>query len=394
MGGTLTPQTEDEVREAIVWAINAGEPFEVVGHGTKRSISPPTQAAATLDVSGLDGIVAYEPEELVLTLRPGTTMAELAAEMDKKGQMFAFEPPNLAPLLGAVGEATFGGTFATNFAGPRRLTAGAVRDHMLGVHAISGRGEAFKAGGKVVKNVTGYDLSRALCGSWGTLAVATELTVKVLPRPETEVTLVLAGLTADEAVAAMSRAMGSSADVSGAAHLPAEVAPNGVTGPATALRLEGFGPSVSARLSHLQTMFAAASLSVLDEAASRALWSAVRDVTPFVGTGHAVWRISVAPTAGPEVAKAAPAGSRVMFDWAGGLLWVEAPITGDAGAAALRGAVAAAGGGHATLIRAPATLRAEVATFHPSPAPLKALSERLRNAFDPQAVLNPGRMAR
>ncbi|WP_205648487.1 glycolate oxidase subunit GlcE [Acuticoccus kandeliae] len=394
MGGTLTPRTSEEVKEAINWAISAQEPLEIVGNGTKRAIAPPRQTAYTLDVSGHAGIVAYEPEELVLTLHPGTTMRELAEAMEAKGQMFAFEPPDLSPLLGVDGGATFGGTFATNFAGPRRLTAGAVRDHMLGVHAVSGRGETFKAGGRVVKNVTGYDLARALCGSWGTLAVATELTVKVLPRPETEITLLLTGLDPERAVAAMARAMGSSGDVSGAAHLPADVAPDGIDGPVTALRLEGFGPSVAARRDHLSKLLAEHSLSVLEVDASRALWRAVRDVTPFVGTPHVVWRVSVAPTAGPEVAAAAPPGSRILFDWAGGLLWIETPAVGDGGEAAIRATVMASGGGHATLIRAPASLRSAVPTFQPTAPALEALSERMRNAFDPQTILNPGRMAR
>lgn len=394
---TLAPQTADQVQEAVAAAVSAAEPLEVIGGGTKRAIAPPTQTGYVLDLSQLSGIVSYEPEELVLTLRPGTAMDELAETLEAAGQMLAFEPPDFTPLLGAAGTATFGGTFGTNFAGPRRLTAGAVRDHMLGITAVSGRGESFKAGGRVVKNVTGYDLARALCGSWGTLAVATELTVKVLPRPQTETTIALTGLAPGAAVKAMSRAMGSTADVSGAAHLPPNVVASALPGADaahTVLRLEGFGPSVAARAEALRALFKGEPLVAIEADASRALWRAVRDVSAFVGTAGAVWRISVAPTDGPAVAAAAPAGSRILFDWAGGLVWVEAPAVGDAGAAALRGAIGAAGGGHATLIRAPADLRSTIATFHNPVVNVRALSERLRAAFDPNAILNPGRLTR
>ncbi|WP_211110161.1 FAD-binding protein [Acuticoccus mangrovi] len=392
----MTPRTAGEVRDAVAWAVSAREPLRVIGGGTKASVAPPIQTGHTLTLAGLSGIVAYEPEELVLTLKPGTPMAEVTAALDEANQMLAFEPPSFAPLLGSSGTATFGGTFGTNFAGPRRLTAGAVRDHMLGVEAVSGRGETFKAGGRVVKNVTGYDLARALAGSWGTLAVATLLTVKVLPRPETEATVVLDGLAAEAAVGAMAQAMGSSADVSGAAHLPADVAaivPD-AKGAATLLRLEGFGPSVASRRAMLEGLLKSHGPRLLEREASAALWPKVRDATPFVGTDGAVWRCSVAPTMGPRVAAALPTGSRVMFDWAGGLLLVETPAVGDAGAAALREAIRRAGGGHATLLRAPPAVRAAVPTFQPTATGIAALAGRLRQAFDPEGILNPGQLGR
>ena len=400
MADTIAPTTTKEVEDAVRWAISAGEPLEVVGGGTKRAIGEPSQTAYALDLSGLAGIIAYEPEELVLTLRPGTGMAELAQALREKNQTFAFEPPDLAPLLGSHGAATFGGTYATNFAGPRRLSAGAVRDHMLGIEAVSGRGEAFRAGGRVVKNVTGYDLARALCGSWGTLAAATELAVKVMPRPETEASVLAHDLDAAAAVALMARAMGSAADVSGAAHVPAEVAAGvpGADGTTTALRLEGFGPSVAARRSTLEPMVAGRG-GVLEGEASQAFWRAVRDASPFVGGTGALWRCSVAPSAGPAIAAAAPESSRALFDWAGGLVWIEVGEAQDGeaqdgGAAAIRNAIANAGGGHALLVRAPLAMRSSVPTFQPASAGLRALSNRLRDAFDPNDVLNPGRMSR
>ncbi|MEO1102551.1 MAG: glycolate oxidase subunit GlcE [Pseudomonadota bacterium] len=391
MPSTLSPATANEVADAIKWALSAQEPLEVVGGGTKRAIANPSQAAHTLDMSGCAGIVSYEPEELVLTLAPGTAMAELGEVLRSAGQMLAFEPPDYRALLSSSGGSTFGGVFATNFAGPRRISAGAVRDHMLGLAAVSGRGEAFKAGGRVVKNVTGYDLARALAGSWGTLAVATELTVKVLPRPEHEATLLLKNQTAEDAVAAMSRAMGSSCDISGAAYLPADVAVTRAAETITALRIEGFGPSVAARTEAAQALFVEAEREVLNPDASRAVWREVRDGEAFVGSPGVVWRCSVPPTAGPSVMAAAPEGSRAYLDWAGGLVMIETPQS-DAGAEPIRAAVDACGG-HALLLRAPVDIRAGTPTFHPTSKGVAALSARLRTAFDPQEILNPNRMA-
>ena len=394
MSQTLRPETAEQLTEALRWAVSERAPLEVIAGGTKRTYGPPVQAAATLDASGLSGIVAYEPEELILTLRPGTPMAEVDAALAEAGQMLAFEPPDMTTLLGASGIATFGGLYATNLSGPRRLSAGAVRDHILGVHAVSGRAEAFKAGGKVVKNVTGYDLARALTGSFGTLAIATEITVKVLPRPETEATVALTGLAANRGVAALSRALGSPADVSGAAHLPAGIAPavvDGAAGAMTLMRVEGFGPSVAARTAALARLFEGSSVSTLDEDVSRDVWRRIRDATPFTDRSRAVWRCSVPPTEGPRVVAAAPAGSRTYLDWAGGLVWIEAPPDDDAGAAAIRGAVRDAGSGHATLVSAPDTLRATVPVFQREQGATAALSKRLKAAFDPEEILNPGR---
>lgn len=399
MAANLRPRSAAEVADAITWAIDAEEPLEVIGGATKRAIAMPAQTAYTLDMSDLAGIVSYEAEELVLTLAPGTPMAEVEAALSARGQMLAFEPPDYTALLASTGTPTFGGAFATNFAGPRRVAAGAVRDHMLGIAAVSGRGEAFKAGGRVVKNVTGYDLSRALAGSWGTLAVATELTCKVLPRPECETTLVLEGLSPEEAARAMARAMGSPGDFSGAAYLPADIAAtlpglDGADGASrTLLRLDGFGPSVAARAGDAEALFAGTPMRRLADEASAALWRAVRDGAPFVGTAGVVWRCSVPPMSGPAMLAAAPEGARAYLDWAGGLVMMETPATGDAGAAALR-AAAESCGGHALMLRAPVDIRGEVATFHPMASGLESLSRRLRQAFDPKGILNPNRMSR
>ena len=399
-GTVFAPETTEQTVEAIHWAVNAGEPLEVVGRGSKRGLGRPVQAGHGLDISRLDGITLYEPEELVLSARAGTPLAEIEAALDARRQMLAFEPADLGPLLGgAPGQASIGGVLACNLSGPRRIKAGAARDHFLGVHAVSGRGELFKSGGRVVKNVTGYDLCKLLCGSYGTLGVMTDVTVKVLPRPEKTYTVLVLGLDDATASRAMARALGSPHEVSGAAHLPAKLAAkSGVSyvaqagGAVTALRLEGPGPSVEYRCAALRRELGdLGQTEELHSQNSLAFWREIRDVKPFVDTfDHVVWKISVAPTAGAGVVTAIGHGE-AYYDWGGGLVWLTLPAGGDGGAERVRAAVAQAGG-HATLLRAPLELRAAVPVFQPQDAASAALSKRIKDGFDPSGILNPGRM--
>jgi glycolate oxidase FAD binding subunit len=386
--------------EVVRWAAGEGEPVEIVGQGSKRGIGRPVQTEHVLDCSGLSGVTLYEPEELVLSARAGTPVAEIETLLAEKNQEFAFEPMDYGPLLGGEpGRGTIGGLLSANLAGPRRLKAGAARDHILGINAVSGRGEAFKSGGRVVKNVTGYDLSKAMAGAWGTLAALTDVTFKVLPRSETETTLVLRGLTEEQAVAAMVAAMGSSAEVSAAAHLPETVTGKVLDGAlsgraSTLLRVEGFGPSVVYRSEMLKHLFSMLEIDTIDESASRRLWRQVRDVAPFAdGSSKPVWRVSMAPSDGHRMVMALRMQAAVdaFYDWQGGLVWLR--MEGESEAAALRGLIRRHGGGHATLVRASLAERAAVPVFEPQPAALAALSARLKAEFDPKAILNPGRMA-
>ncbi len=400
----LKPRDAAEVEQAIRSALAGGKTLEVVGRGSKRAIGRAAQWDATLDLSALAGVTLYEPEELVLSAQAGTPLAEIEALAANSKQELAFEPMDYAGLLGgAAGAGSIGGALAANLSGPRRIKAGAARDHFLGVHAVSGHGEIFKSGGRVVKNVTGYDLCKLLAGSWGTLAVITEVTIKTLPRAETETAVLVLGLDDATARNAMSAATGSYADVSAAAHLPAAAAARiaeiaAARTPVTIFRLEGVAPSVADRKTVLEKLLAPfGSLGALDETASRSLWRAVRDVTPFAATGPSgardVWRISTAPTAAPALGRALAeqADAELLYDWAGGLVWAALPAANDAHAPLVRAAVAPAGG-HATLIRAPAAVRAAVDVFMPEPPGLAALSARVRHSFDPQGVLNAGRM--
>jgi glycolate oxidase FAD binding subunit len=405
MADTIKPHGAAEVREAIQSAIADGRTLEIVGHGTKRAIGRAAQWDVALDLSGLSGITLYEPRELVLSARAGTPLAEIEAALAQNRQHLAFEPADYGPLLGAEsGRGTLGGVLAANLSGPRRLAAGAARDHFLGFSAVSGRGESFKSGGRVVKNVTGYDLSKLAAGSFGTLAALTDVTVKVLPRPETEESLVIFGLDEPTAVAALSRAMGSTAEVTGAAHLPARPASRTIVASlsgdrsVTVLRLEGVLPSILSRQHVLEKLLKPfGELSVLSEGPSRALWRAIRDVAPFAaavtGADRPLWRISTAPTRGFELAGeiARQSGIETLYDWAGGLVWVLLPMSEDAGNGIVRAAVAAHGG-HATLIRAPAAIRAAVPVFQPGDPVTAMLTRRIKQNFDPNGVLNPGRM--
>ena len=393
------PRDEAEVVEALNDALSSGKTLELVGRGSKRGIGRAAQTDRTLDVSAISGVTLYEPEELVLSARAGTPLAEIEKLLADKNQELAFEPPDLGPLLGgAAGAATLGGTLSVNLSGPRRIKAGAARDFALGVRAVSGRGEIFKAGGRVVKNVTGYDLPKLLAGSWGTLAVMTELTIKVLPRAEDVATVLVLGLTDARAAEAMAAGMGSSCEVSGAAHLPPKVAarmPVAAVAKAgravTALRLEGIAPSIAYRRQKLEEILKPlGTLGALDAGDSRAFWRAVRDVMPFVARKErAVWRISATATAGAAIgAKLAATGAELFYDWAGGLLWVEMPD-----GAPREGIVRAslAGLGHATLMRADASQRAGD-VFEPLEPSLAAVAKRVKESFDPKGVLNPGRM--
>jgi glycolate oxidase FAD binding subunit len=404
MTDTVKPRDAAEVEQAVNWALAGGKTLEIVGRGSKRAIGRAAQWDATLDLSAVSGVTLYEPAELVLSAKSATPLAEIEALVAANGQELAFEPMDYGPLLGgASGAGTIGGALAANLSGPRRVKAGAARDHFLGVHAVSGRGETFKSGGRVVKNVTGYDLCKLLAGSWGTFAAMTDITIKTLPRAETEETVLIFDLDDTRAGKLMAAVMGSFADASAAAHVPAPLAVRiaeiaAARGAVTAFRLEGVAPSVSHRKAVLEKLAAPyGGLGTLGEAVSRTFWRAIRDVTPFAAAGPAgkrdLWRISTAPSRGAELGLALTgrAEAEVLYDWAGGLVWAALPAADHAHARLVRLTLAAIGG-HATLIRAPAAVRAAVEVFEPQPPALAALSKRVRDSFDPRGVLNAGRM--
>ena len=414
MSETLTPADAGQVAETVAWAVGEEVPLEIAGTATKRGLGRPLLGPSgaegnrfvghTLDLSRLSGITLYEPEELVLSAGAGTPLAEIEATVAAAGQQLAFEPIDMARLYGNEG-GTLGGAIACNLAGPRRIKAGAARDHVLGIAGVSGRGEAFKSGGRVVKNVTGYDLSKLMTGSYGTLAALTEITIKVLPAPEKIRTVLVLGLDDEAALRAMTAALNSSHEVSGAAHLSAAVAAqsavgyvSGAGGAVTALRVEGFSPSVAARTESLRELLGSfGSVEELHSANSAVFWPEVCDVVPFQSGDQALWRISVTPSAAAaivrDIAQAQP--GTAFYDWGGGLIWYRLDgASNDAGAAGVRATLDRHGGGHATLVRAGDDVRAQVEVFQPQDDGLAALTARVKDSFDPRRILNPGRMYR
>ncbi|MGC2200568.1 MAG: glycolate oxidase subunit GlcE [Stellaceae bacterium] len=406
----FAPISLNELRDFVAAALAAEEPLELIAGGTKRGLGRPLQLPHTLDLSRLSGIRDYQPSELVLTAGAATPLGDIDAALAKTNQMLAFEPPDWNALLGVpaaeAGRRTLGGVLACNLSGPRRIKAGAARDHFLGFRGVSGRGEIFKAGGKVVKNVTGYDLCKLMAGSYGTLAALEEVTVKVLPRPETVSTVMLCGLDAAMAARRLGLALASPHEVSGAAYIPSSLItafPLGiqVTGRVSlaALRLEGPAPSVNYRREQLLSeLTSGCEATVLDEAASALFWCAVRDVAPFILlSDQAVWRVSIAPSRGVQLVEeiARQLDASWYLDWGGGLLWIAVAEADDGGAAVIRAAIRGTDGrgtGHATLIRASPALRRAIPVFEPQAPGLAALAARVKEGFDPRRILNPGRM--
>ena len=398
----MRPIDEREFSSVLADATAANTPLEVSGGGSKRQIGRPMQTSASVSSRAMRGITLYEPTEMVMAVRSGTPLGQVETALAERGQMLAFEPLDLGPLTGGeAGQGTIGGVFATNVSGARRVAVGAARDHLLGVRGVNGRGEVFKSGGRVMKNVTGYDLCRGLAGSWGTLAVLSEVTFKVLPAPEDTGTLVLFGLPDEFAVEVLCTAMGSPFEVSGAVHLQRSLATRLVDQPlasegqaVTAIRIENFAKSVAYRKGRLKDLLRVyGEIGELDRASSLRFWAELRRLSVLQQRDAPVWRISTAPTAASKVVAAISAymECRAFYDWSGGLIWAEVLSTTDAGAADVRRVIATYGG-HATLVRAAPDVRAAVEVFQPLEAGLEKLSRRLKAAFDPAGILNPGRM--
>jgi glycolate oxidase FAD binding subunit len=406
---TLKIRDAADVEQAVRSALASEQPLEIIGHGSKRQVGQPMATNALLDLSDLNAVTDYEPNELIITVQAGAPLADVLSLIDSKNQQFAFEPINTSMLLGTPDIGTIGGMIGAGLAGPRRIKAGGARDHLLGAHAVSGFGDSFKAGGRVVKNVTGYDLCKLLAGSWGTLAVMTEVTLKVMPRPESERTVMLRGLDDLTANRAMTAALGSPFDVSGAAHMPNSAFRAGAGALAdlgspqravTLLRLEGITASAAHRAAALSAVLAPFGVAeILEDTASVEIWSAIRDVRPFAANGTLgawpVWRIVCPPAAGGALGQqiSRDTGGDVIYDWGGGLIWAALPPKPNAQATLVRQRVNAAGG-HAILIRAPEHIRRNVDVFHPQQDGLAGLSERVRHSFDPRNILNRGRMIR
>lgn len=375
----LAPKTEAELAEIVA---GATAPLRVIGGGT-RPVGRPVEGQ-TLTTRGLSGITLYEPGALTLVAQAGTTVADVESTLAAEGQRLAFEPMDHRGLLGTSGEPTIGGVFAANVSGPRRIQCGAARDFLLGVRFVDGQGQIIRNGGRVMKNVTGYDLVKLMAGSYGTLGVMTEVSLKVLPRSHFTGVLLFEGLDDETAVKALCRALGSPFEVTGAAHLQ-----KGTDGaPVTLIRIEGFENSVMYRAGELQKLLSDVGEARVetDQDRTAAGWRCIRDVEPFHGRDGDVWRLSVKPTDAPGIVSRVP-GAETIYDWGGGLVWLMVPP--GTRAREIRAAVSATGG-HATLVRGDRS----GGVFQPLAPAVGAIQDGLRARFDPRRILNPGLMDR
>ncbi len=358
--GELTPGSAAELADAIR---SATGPLAIRGGGTR---APAAEHATTLSIRGIRGITLYEPGALTMVARAGTPMAEIEAALAAEGQRLAFEPWDARTVLGRGGEPTIGGCVATNASGPRRVVAGACRDAVLGLRFVDGEGTILKNGGRVMKNVTGLDLVRLLCGSRGTLGAITEVGLKLLPGVAATATLTAEGLPAVAAVGAMSAALATPFEVTGAAHDPQSGR--------THLRIEGSAASVAYRAERLTR--ALSSHGALSVSEGEGPWPRIRDAADLTGDAD-LWRISVRPSRAADTVARLP--GRALIDWGGGLIWAEAPPGTDLRAAC-------PGIGHATLVRAAADTHSRLGTLHPEPDAIAALSGGIRDKFDPAGL--------
>ena len=392
MNEIIPNKAENDLIFQVNEARDSKTPLRIEGGGTKQAIGRPIQSARAIFTTALNAITLYEPSEMVISALAGTPLRVIEATLNEKNQMLPFEPADYRTLLGVDGEQTIGGIAAGNISGSRRISVGACRDSLIGIRLLNGRGEIIKSGGRVMKNVTGLDLAKLTCGSWGTLGILTEATFKVLPKPETAATLVLYGLDDARAVEAMSLAITSPFDITGAAHMPQGVERVA----ATLLRLEGFHASVDYRIRQLKILlqkFGPAEL--MDDTTSSALWRKIRNVEALAEPREdAVWRISIAPSKSVDFLNrlAMVLTFRHVFDWGGGLIHLQCAAQDDAGALAIRNELRGTGG-HATLLRASPDLRAAIDVFEPQHPAIRKLSDDVRAAFDPARIFNPGLMS-
>lgn len=382
-----TPQSRADIEAIIHDALQNKQPLHIMGYGTKTALGGQVKASDKLCLSDHKGIIDYQPEELVLVARSGTPLLEIESALAEKGQMLAFEPPHLNAFYDAPHPGSIGGIMACNLSGPRRISAGAARDYLLGFDAVSGRAGYFRSGSKVMKNVTGYDLSKLMCGSFGMLAVMSEITLKVLPIPETSTSLSIACEHLADGQSVLSAAFGSASEPSAGAVTKSD------KGFKAVIRLEGVGISVQDRLKALSNMLnTRGALQVLEQEESQAFWLGMRDITFLSSNAEQIWKLSVTPNQAPHILAQLEQQAEIdyVLDWAGGLIWLagSGPHLGQQ----IRSAIDDLGGGHATLMRAPDNVRETLPIFQPLPNALSQLQKRIKAAFDPENILNPQKL--
>ena len=395
----ITPEGESELIEAVKGAFEARRRCEVISAGTKRKLGRPVEADDVLDLSKLSGILNYEPDELIFTARAGTPLAEANAALAERKQMLGFSPVDWAELFGEeAGQATLGGIVSTNACGSRKIKSGLVRDHLIGCKFVNGAGEAIRAGGRVVKNVTGFDLPKIMCGAHGTLGALTELTFRVVPAPPRAPSIAVRDCTPHEGLSILRQAAGIALEPTGLAYVPATVCAESPamiaaglhqTNGVALIRVEGAeDPSID-KLARLRNVFSKQNLATLDDETTGALFNEIGSGAPFVGRDTDIWRLTV-PSSKAYEAVGESGASFWYADWAGECLWLSLPASRDI-AEQLR-SITAEFGGHAMLMRANENARGRLPTFEPEPPARAALSQAVKAAFDPLRILNPGRM--
>ena len=403
MADIYMPGDEAELAGFVEAAKAGNYPLEVCGFRSKREAGRPVNPAAVVSTAKLSGITFYEPGELVISAKAGTPLHEVEAALARKNQELPFEPADFSRIYGPDPmAASLGSVAAMNISGPRRVLRGAARDYLLGIRAVNGEGVAIKSGGRVMKNVTGVDLVKGLCGSWGTLAVLTELTFKVLPKAPDTRTLVFLGLPDESGVGVLSEAMGTPYEVSGTVHLHSPLVsrlsdPEIATANTalTALRLEGAPQSVAYRMEKLRRELSPfGETYVLDRQKSRSFWADIRSLA-FLSANfeRPLWRITVAPSKAARIVRALSAffDLSAAYEWSGGLIWLETPPSSEASVTELL-RVLAEFEADSMLMRAPRSVRSSIEVFHPLPLTKMKLVQAIKKAFDPVGVLNPGRM--
>ncbi len=400
-----SPQTANEAAEIVRAAADQNNPLLVQGGGTKADIGAPVQASQTLSSRGMTGVTLYEPSELVIAARAGTPLAEIQAVLAEKKQRLNFDPVTYQSLLGLTGTPTIGAIAAANLSGPRRITFGASRDSLIGIEMVNGKGEIIKNGGRVMKNVTGYDLTKLICGSWGTLGLLTEVCFKLQPMPEGERTLVWSGLSDKKAVALLCAAMGSPFEITSSAHIPdhsvsvpAKTEDGAGEAAQTLIRIEGFAASLAYRTEELTDLLADyGEPIILEQEESTNRWQSVAELDALGANAEdLVWKLSLKPSDGPLMGAflREKLGAQLLYDWSGGLVWAALDRNqagADGGASIIRSQMAQLGG-HATLIRAPHAVRAASDVFQPLKPGIAQLTRAAKLSFDPKGIFNPGRM--
>lgn len=392
--GTIAATSEGELADAVRAAREDGRTLEIVGAGTKRNYGRPLETSDVLDLSGLSGIVSYEPEELVITARAGTPIAEIEAALAGKRQRLGFDPADWGPLFGApANTGTIAGALAADVSGSARIRYGAARDHLIGFRAVNGFGEAYKGGSGVEKNVTGFDLPKLMCGAMGTLGVLSEVTLRLVPRAPRAVTFAVKDIVPEQGLTLLRRIWAMPLEPTGLAYVPACISDGfaglGDIGPGAALiRIDGAQGALTEKRAALRTLLEGE--DAIEGEAGDALFAEIGAGSAFAATATDVWRIAVPPSESVITAHAL-AGTQWVADWAGGLFWAGLSQTDAVAAARLRH-IAARSNGSATLLRASAATRATIPVFPPDPQARAALTRSVKAAFDPLCLLNPGRM--